>query len=1309
MIMTRKSKIRTRLAAWLSAILLLTSLAYPADVNAYSQDAYDQLREKWKTVLTGGIGYDPLDPDIAGVLATLEDNTETYWNTLDTASSRTYLWSDWDDGSISAAETSYNRLRTMAIAYSTPASAFYQHTGLRDDILSGIAFISDHWYHPAVPQTNQWYKFEIGVPKAIVDLNVLMYDDLIALNKQALIATQMDTIAYYSPDPERHRMTTTNPGYMSGANLVEKCLIWALRGILLKDGSLISEAQAKVTATLDYVEEGNGFYKDGSFVFHDTVPYTGSYGLVLIGAFPELISLLDDSAWEIVDPRIEHLYQWIYEAFEPVMFRGMMMDMVRGRAISRIHIQDLDAGRSFMVGLSSISQFAPPPHDEAFKGMVKKWGNSDLFANIYTNLSIHSILLLKSIVEDASIVEREAPVYNKTFPMMDRVVHHRPDFTFAISMSSNRIGAYEYAAPNQEENRRGYYTGEGMTYLYNNDMDQFHDAFWPTVDPKRLPGITVDYDMPRADGSGNRYRSPEDWVGAVEIGGVYGAAGMRLNAWNNTLTANKSWFMFDNEVVALGAGITSSDNRMIETVVENRRLREHELHALTVDGVTMPDSSQWSAMMTDIEWAHLTGSESGADIGYVFPEGASVQGLRETRSGAWSDINPYVTRPGSDLVQDRHYLSLVMQHGLNATDEQYAYIILPGAGPGDVSQYNSNPDIEIIENSSSVQAVKENELQIVAANFWQDRLQTADMITTNKKSAIMTRIVDDELELSVADPTQTNTGVIEIALDQRASGILAADPRVTVTQLSPSIRVSIDMNGAKGQSVKASFRLQSEHDDLLLPPIADAAVRNGNYADENYGNEQYLQVKGNSQLSQQDLRKAYLKFDLRSVSDIESAGLQLFGSSDLPGGVVRVYASGNSWQESELTWNGSPVRSSVELDGAPVGTESQRVSLDITDAAVDALEGDGFLTLVLEGLDEEALLQFNSREHSVLQPLLYIEGTEAVFAPEERVTVAADAYVRGGSFSGTNYGTSGTLRLHQSSNVNTLRKSYLAFDLTDYASVSDVKMSLFAQSDAAATVKVFGVADDNWSETGITWDNAPEADGAPIAEFSVAAGSHLYSVDITDWAQSRVAGGGKVSLLLDVDTPLVIVDFQSKESAGPPPELTVSGVKSPLPPLSLIPSGDAYVRGGSFGDDNYGHANRIRLYEASSASTQRKGYVKFQLPALQDAGHAVLRLYGATDGGDTSMNIHMLTDNTWDETSITWNNRPVNSTLIGTLQMTETARYVELEITDEVQSRLAAGEISFLLEAVDSGIFIDLHSKENDYRPQLVLRNYKLP
>src|SRR5262249_5842137 len=147
----------------------------------------------------------------------------------------------------------------------------------------------------------------------------------------------------------------------------------------------------------------------------------------------------------------------------------------------------------------------------------------------------------------------ELSMYHQ-YANMDRAVVHRPGWALGVAMSSSRVGLYESV---NSENLRGWYTGVGTTYLYDGDLAYYSDGYWPTVDPYRLPGTTVDVQT-RANGANNNHLSPRNWVGGAELGSLFGATGMDYKDVSSDLVARKSWFMFDDEVVALGAGITST-------------------------------------------------------------------------------------------------------------------------------------------------------------------------------------------------------------------------------------------------------------------------------------------------------------------------------------------------------------------------------------------------------------------------------------------------------------------------------------------------------------------------------------------------------------------------------------------------------------------------------------------------------------------------------------------------------------------------------------------------------------------------------
>src|SRR6202034_4056955 len=122
-------------------------------------------------------------------------------------------------------------------------------------------------------------------------------------------------------------------------------------------------------------------------------------------------------------------------------------------------------------------------------------------------------------------------------------------------------------------------------------LAQFSSGFWPTVDPYSFPGTTTDT-TPLANAAGQSSLTPNSWVGGATLT-TNGVAGLDLAPVNDPLSGKKSWFMFDDEVVCLGAGITDTGSADIQTTPLNRKLATSNTNTFVVNGTTMPSTLGW--------------------------------------------------------------------------------------------------------------------------------------------------------------------------------------------------------------------------------------------------------------------------------------------------------------------------------------------------------------------------------------------------------------------------------------------------------------------------------------------------------------------------------------------------------------------------------------------------------------------------------------------------------------------------------------------------------------------------------------------
>jgi hyaluronate lyase len=762
----------------------LSTLGLPT--RAFAEDEYDVLRARWAELNTGG-AIDASDPAYADALANLSTQAQQYVDTMITSADRTALWPDLPLSSTSGNfSISYTRLKTIALARATIQTEAGELLGPALDFLNVTA------YNETLKETGNWWFWEIGAPRALLDTCVLAYDVLSAEQ----LTKYLTAVDRFVPDPNRR---TNSPTLReTGANRVDKALIVALRGIVGKSAdklaaardALSDVAEAGRNSVFTYVTSGDGFYRDGSFVQHGNLAYVGTYGNVALGGVANLIALLGGSTWEIADPNRAVLLDAVDASFAPFIVDNLMMDCVSGRAISRERAGDHRNGHGTTSTVLLLASGVAEPYASRYKALAKGWITRDRLNDYLPGASIPEISRAQALLDDSAVVPAPAIPRHFQFYNQDRVVHRRPGWTFAIAMSSKRMARYEWG---NGENLRGWYVGDGMTYLYNRDQSQFNDAYWPTVDAQRLPGTTVSTQPRQPGGSGSgtgTVAAYADWVGGASYKDVAGAVGMHLINHDKTLQARKSWFCLRDSIVALGAGIIGTDGYPVETIVDNRNLHANGSAALLLDGRSATDRTYG-----DPHWAHLEGV-----AGYVFPAGAQLRVRREDRTGSWAEINVGNDTAGSTTPYTRRYASLVLEHG-TATGE-YAYVVLPNATSRQTAERAADPGMTVIVNNPNVQAIRSHRENLVLVNFWTAGA-VAEVASDGPASAVVGRD-GRTTTVAVSDPSRT-AQTVRVTIDRKVGAVITKDPAITVVATGKQLVLDVAVGGTKGATHTVSF------------------------------------------------------------------------------------------------------------------------------------------------------------------------------------------------------------------------------------------------------------------------------------------------------------------------------------------------------------------------------------------------------------------------------------------------------------------------------------------------------------------------
>ncbi|WP_202638756.1 polysaccharide lyase 8 family protein [Bailinhaonella thermotolerans] len=750
-------------------------------------DPFAALRQRWAGLLVGS-GYDPAAQPYATRLAELGDTARRRRDTMTPAG--TSLWPDLPLGTASSSITgSYLRLRTMALAHTMPGTGL---TGtLAAEVQAGLDFLYGRAYNERATSYDNWWDWQIGTPLALLDCCALIGE-----SRPGYLAA----VDRFVPDSA----VATYTGNSTGANRVDLCKVIALRGALGASPTKLALARDALSPVFPYVTSGDGIYADGSLIQHTRIPYTGTYGAVLLDGLARMLTWLDGSPWAVTDPARQNIFDSVENAFAPFLFNGLMMDGQSGRGVSRgISADPLAApqndhtrGHEVIASVLLLAGSASAREEARWRGLAKGWLVRDYWSEVAEDrrLDVPALARCVGALNDPGLTPTPEPIQSRIFPNMDRAVHRRAGWAFAVSMCSSRTSYYEYG---NGENPRGWHANNGMTYYWGatSGNGQYSDGFWPTVDPYRLPGTTVSR-KPLADGQGGNFGKPRPattWAGGA-TDGLHSVLGQHLSGYSSTLKARKSWFCLRDSIVCLGAGITATDRVAIESTVDNRNLSATGNTPFTVDGIAKPTEPDWSETLTGAGWAHLKGV-----AGYIFPGGATLQAKREERTASWRDIHP----TGSPEPFTRRYLTLWFDHGVDPSNATYAYVLMPGASAARTAARAADSGwLTILANTEAQQGVSAD--GVTAVNFWAPG--TVGPITVDRPASVLIRQTGSVATICVSDPSRTTTSVT-LTWDRPVVSVLAKDPSVTAAKAGAALRLQIAVGGTAGATHRVKVRL----------------------------------------------------------------------------------------------------------------------------------------------------------------------------------------------------------------------------------------------------------------------------------------------------------------------------------------------------------------------------------------------------------------------------------------------------------------------------------------------------------------------
>ncbi|GAA3592783.1 hypothetical protein GCM10022419_089640 [Nonomuraea rosea] len=781
-------------------------------------------------------------PEVAGKLAAIVKTARQRLTAMDQAGAGELfsgLALGTDDVNLRLA---YQYLYEIALAARTPGGELDGDAAAQGRVADGLQWLHERYFgDQTAGYYGNWHNWEIGIPTHVSRTLALLPGQL-RQERPGLTPAYIASMDAYLRSGKNGDVDLDSR-FHTGANLADITANRILQGALTADDARVGKAisdQATVFATIDpyHLQHGNtdGYYPDGSFIQHHSVAYTGSYGRALLTRVVQTLKTLEGATSDAVSEGLPGVvYRWIADGFAPLIFEGWMMEIVKGRAVSRTNTGYADVG----VIVEAIADLAD--HVEAAGALaLKKYVKFLPAADTAAFVSPVSIARYAAIRADAAIpaADLNAPERSVAFNAMDRTVHRRPGYAFALARSSDRISKYEYMSG---ENLMPWFQGDGAYYLYLAGEDQrevFGVDYYTAVSPYRLAGITAPVEERRtvpelygrlwyenpghplnftsSSESQNTYvyfpRAGNAFSGGATLG-AYGAAGMIQSddaaytakqagtlpddfvAYRNA-RATKSWFMLDDEIVVLAAGVSGQGGRTAVTTVDSRIAAPGDAVALTGERWT---GGAWQAGdTTPPRWLRYANGTRRTSVGYAFLTRQTVTAGLETVTRNRRVVR--TTNPDTNVT--KNVFTAAVAHAAGDAPA-LAYALLPNATEARLRDYARGP-LTVLANDRRVQAIKHRTLGIVAANVFADGPRLVERLLIDGPASVIVRS-GDRTTVALSDPTMKRDRVT-VVLHGRSLKLDKGDEGVTVRRVPGGTMIQATTRHAHGRTFTVTLR-----------------------------------------------------------------------------------------------------------------------------------------------------------------------------------------------------------------------------------------------------------------------------------------------------------------------------------------------------------------------------------------------------------------------------------------------------------------------------------------------------------------------
>ncbi len=588
----------------------------------------------------------------------------------------------------------------LAKAYNNKSADFYHDKDVKTAIIKGLRFWVEHDF-----VGDNWHDNQISTPTNLVNLMLIIGDEMpeeLVKKAQPMIRrATMEQVpgVFYGARPGGDRITI--------AGIVAKNFLF------LNNKEAFDEVIQIIAGEIKFTTGERGMQHDYSFHHrHDRVNNTTSYGYgKYANAFGEWSYYVAGTRYAFSVEKINQLVDYYLDGIYKQQVYGIYEDIsVKNRSIS------------------NKATFRPRGTEEIERLLVSTDYRKDE---------------LEEIIRLRKGEAKPSQSFAKFFWQTEHFVFQRPNFYTTVRMFSSRNRNMEepYNGPGKTTHHRA----DGTNYLMLKG-DEYHNI-WPVYDWQKISGTTI-LQKPELYGPDEIQKDGlTDFVGAV-TDGLYGAVVFDFRSPHDMTEAKKSWFFFDDEYVCLGTGIESTRNLPVVTTVNQVLIRSEVFVLQNGDVKKLPNGSR---ELDNVKWVFHD------KIGYILPEPATVHVSNQPEKGRWSDITDQKNISDELITED--VFMMYFNHGNRPGNASYQYIVVPGVSSQELTETaGKNRNIEILSNTSEIQAVKHKELGICQMAFYKSgevEISGGLNVRLDSQGMVMLKVEENKIkELTVSDPSR---------------------------------------------------------------------------------------------------------------------------------------------------------------------------------------------------------------------------------------------------------------------------------------------------------------------------------------------------------------------------------------------------------------------------------------------------------------------------------------------------------------------------------------------------------------------------